>query len=215
MSNGSRFFFLKTCRSSRHVFFSSSSLILESLATISHNQWTEWSFCDRFCSCYVLVLGLVPITEFFLAVEADNMKALPSVTRVQCVTRLFLPWVECHSFHFQQVRIQTVPASHLQQGTVSGSTKAVSTVVVTTAPSPKQTQDQLWTLVWKWVALQELPWARGRPPPSTQDYLGTVLAGLDWILSPCLSGVSSVVSRQKFCSKRCCTYKPKCFSPDL
>ncbi|KAF2988330.1 hypothetical protein EK904_008740, partial [Melospiza melodia maxima] len=41
-----------------------------------------------------------------------------------------------------QVRIQTVPASHLQQGTVSGSTKAVSTVVVTTAPSPKQTQDQ-------------------------------------------------------------------------
>ncbi|XP_048824170.1 nuclear factor related to kappa-B-binding protein isoform X3 [Lagopus muta] len=42
-----------------------------------------------------------------------------------------------------QVRIQTVPASHLQQGTVSGSTKAVSTVVVTTAPSPKQSQDQL------------------------------------------------------------------------
>ncbi|NXA38986.1 NFRKB protein, partial [Eudromia elegans] len=42
-----------------------------------------------------------------------------------------------------QVRIQTVPASHLQQGTVSGTTKAVSTVVVTTAPSPKQTQDQL------------------------------------------------------------------------
>ncbi|XP_032658246.1 nuclear factor related to kappa-B-binding protein isoform X2 [Chelonoidis abingdonii] len=41
-----------------------------------------------------------------------------------------------------QVRIQTVSASHLQQGTVSGSTKAVSTVVVTTAPSPKQTQDQ-------------------------------------------------------------------------
>lgn len=50
-----------------------------------------------------------------------------------------------------QVRIQTVPASHLQQGTVSGSTKAVSTVVVTTAPSPKQTQDQLWTLVWTWI----------------------------------------------------------------
>lgn len=42
-----------------------------------------------------------------------------------------------------QVRIQTVPASHLQQGTVSGSAKAVSTVVVTTAPSPKQSQDQL------------------------------------------------------------------------
>ncbi|KAM3830665.1 nuclear factor related to kappa-B-binding protein isoform 2-T4 [Vipera latastei] len=41
-----------------------------------------------------------------------------------------------------QVRIQTVPASHLQQGTISGSTKAVSTVVVTAAPSPKQTQDQ-------------------------------------------------------------------------
>uniref|UniRef100_A0A8C8SRF0 Nuclear factor related to kappa-B-binding protein n=1 Tax=Pelusios castaneus TaxID=367368 RepID=A0A8C8SRF0_9SAUR len=41
-----------------------------------------------------------------------------------------------------QVRIQTVSASHLQQGTVSGSSKAVSTVVVTTAPSPKQTQDQ-------------------------------------------------------------------------
>ncbi|XP_026534397.1 nuclear factor related to kappa-B-binding protein isoform X2 [Notechis scutatus] len=41
-----------------------------------------------------------------------------------------------------QVRIQTVPASHLQAGTVSGSTKAVSTVVVTAAPSPKQTQDQ-------------------------------------------------------------------------
>ncbi|XP_062994929.1 nuclear factor related to kappa-B-binding protein isoform X2 [Elgaria multicarinata webbii] len=41
-----------------------------------------------------------------------------------------------------QVRIQTVPASHLQQGTVSGSTKTVSTVVVTAAPSPKQTHDQ-------------------------------------------------------------------------
>ncbi|XP_044295503.1 nuclear factor related to kappa-B-binding protein isoform X1 [Varanus komodoensis] len=41
-----------------------------------------------------------------------------------------------------QVRIQTVPASHLQQGTVSGSTKTVSTVVVTAAPSPKQAQDQ-------------------------------------------------------------------------
>ncbi|ETE67610.1 Nuclear factor related to kappa-B-binding protein [Ophiophagus hannah] len=41
-----------------------------------------------------------------------------------------------------QVRIQTVPASHLQPGTVSGSTKAVSTVVVTANPSPKQTQDQ-------------------------------------------------------------------------
>ncbi|KAM6158646.1 nuclear factor related to kappa-B-binding protein [Rhynchocyon petersi] len=37
-----------------------------------------------------------------------------------------------------QVRIQTVPASHLQQGTASSSSKAVSTVVVTTAPSPKQ-----------------------------------------------------------------------------
>ncbi|XP_077161383.1 nuclear factor related to kappa-B-binding protein isoform X2 [Paroedura picta] len=41
-----------------------------------------------------------------------------------------------------QLRIQTVPASHLQQGTVSGSTKTVSTVVVTAAPSPKQMQDQ-------------------------------------------------------------------------
>ncbi|KAG8141501.1 hypothetical protein E2320_007119 [Naja naja] len=41
-----------------------------------------------------------------------------------------------------QVRIQTVPASHLQPRTVSGCTKAVSTVVVTAAPSPKQTQDQ-------------------------------------------------------------------------
>lgn len=122
-------------------------------------------FFDRFCFCCVLVLGLVHVAEFFLAAEADNLKVLPSMTRVQCVTRLFLPWVEFHSFHFQQVRIQTVPASHLQQGTVSGSTKAVSTVVVTTAPSPKQTQDQLWTLVWKWVALQELPWARGHPPP--------------------------------------------------
>ncbi|XP_048368939.1 nuclear factor related to kappa-B-binding protein isoform X1 [Sphaerodactylus townsendi] len=40
-----------------------------------------------------------------------------------------------------QVRIQAVPASHLQQGTVSGSTKTVSTVVVTAAPTPKQTQD--------------------------------------------------------------------------
>ncbi|XP_031299241.2 nuclear factor related to kappa-B-binding protein isoform X2 [Camelus dromedarius] len=41
-----------------------------------------------------------------------------------------------------QVRIQTVPASHLQPGTASGSSKAVSTVVVTTAPSPKQAPDQ-------------------------------------------------------------------------
>lgn len=77
--------------------------------------------------------------------------------QVQRVTSLFLTWVELFSFHFKQVRIQTVPASHLQQGTVSGSTKAVSTVVVTTAPSPKQTQDQLWTLVWKQIAFQELP----------------------------------------------------------
>ncbi|XP_070622028.1 nuclear factor related to kappa-B-binding protein isoform X2 [Erythrolamprus reginae] len=42
-----------------------------------------------------------------------------------------------------QVRIQTVPASHLQSGTVSGTTKAVSTVVVTAAPSPKRIPDQL------------------------------------------------------------------------
>ncbi|XP_016059956.1 PREDICTED: nuclear factor related to kappa-B-binding protein [Miniopterus natalensis] len=41
-----------------------------------------------------------------------------------------------------QVRIQTVPASHLQQGTASNSSKAVSTVVVTTAPSPKQAPEQ-------------------------------------------------------------------------
>ncbi|XP_038609431.1 nuclear factor related to kappa-B-binding protein isoform X3 [Tachyglossus aculeatus] len=41
-----------------------------------------------------------------------------------------------------QVRIQTVPASHLQQGTGSGASKAVSTVVVTTTPSPKQASDQ-------------------------------------------------------------------------
>ncbi|XP_046926445.1 nuclear factor related to kappa-B-binding protein isoform X1 [Lynx rufus] len=41
-----------------------------------------------------------------------------------------------------QVRIQTVPASHLQQGTASGSSKAVSTVVVTTAPSPKRAPEQ-------------------------------------------------------------------------
>ncbi|XP_055271844.1 nuclear factor related to kappa-B-binding protein isoform X2 [Moschus berezovskii] len=41
-----------------------------------------------------------------------------------------------------QVRIQTVPASHLQQGTASSSSKAVSTVVVTTAPSPKQAPEQ-------------------------------------------------------------------------
>ncbi|XP_059533172.1 nuclear factor related to kappa-B-binding protein isoform X2 [Myotis daubentonii] len=42
----------------------------------------------------------------------------------------------------EQVRIQTVPASHLQQGTASNSSKAVSTVVVTTAPSPKQAPEQ-------------------------------------------------------------------------
>jgi len=83
------------------------------------------------------------MTEFLLVAEAENLLALQSVTQVQCVTRLFLTGVEFFSFHFKQVRIQTVPASHLQQGTVSGSTKAVSTVVVTTAPSPKQTQDQL------------------------------------------------------------------------
>nr|XP_012384562.2 nuclear factor related to kappa-B-binding protein isoform X2 [Dasypus novemcinctus] len=41
-----------------------------------------------------------------------------------------------------QVRIQTVPASHLQQGTAAGSSKAVPTVVVTTAPSPKQAPEQ-------------------------------------------------------------------------
>ncbi|XP_036894040.1 nuclear factor related to kappa-B-binding protein isoform X2 [Sturnira hondurensis] len=41
-----------------------------------------------------------------------------------------------------QVRIQTVPASHLQQGTAANPSKAVSTVVVTTAPSPKQPPEQ-------------------------------------------------------------------------
>ncbi|XP_036990049.2 nuclear factor related to kappa-B-binding protein isoform X2 [Artibeus jamaicensis] len=41
-----------------------------------------------------------------------------------------------------QVRIQTVPASHLQQGTAANPSKAVSTVVVTTAPSPKQAPEQ-------------------------------------------------------------------------
>ncbi|XP_046876511.1 nuclear factor related to kappa-B-binding protein isoform X1 [Hypomesus transpacificus] len=40
-----------------------------------------------------------------------------------------------------QVRIQTVPAQQLQQRTVSGSPKSVSTVVVTTAPSPKRTPE--------------------------------------------------------------------------
>ncbi|XP_028664302.1 nuclear factor related to kappa-B-binding protein [Erpetoichthys calabaricus] len=40
-----------------------------------------------------------------------------------------------------QVRIQTVPAQQLQQRTASGSPKPVSTVVVTTAPSPKQPPD--------------------------------------------------------------------------
>ncbi|XP_018591738.2 nuclear factor related to kappa-B-binding protein isoform X1 [Scleropages formosus] len=40
-----------------------------------------------------------------------------------------------------QVRIQTVPAQQLQQRTVTGSPKPVSTVVVTTAPSPKRTPD--------------------------------------------------------------------------
>ncbi|XP_041090786.1 nuclear factor related to kappa-B-binding protein-like [Polyodon spathula] len=40
-----------------------------------------------------------------------------------------------------QVRIQTVQTQHLQQRTASGSPKPVSTVVVTTAPSPKRTPD--------------------------------------------------------------------------
>ncbi|KAJ8342419.1 hypothetical protein SKAU_G00323470 [Synaphobranchus kaupii] len=40
-----------------------------------------------------------------------------------------------------QVRIQTVPAQQLQQRTAPGSPKPISTVVVTTAPSPKRTPD--------------------------------------------------------------------------
>ncbi|XP_031428097.1 nuclear factor related to kappa-B-binding protein isoform X2 [Clupea harengus] len=40
-----------------------------------------------------------------------------------------------------QVRIQTLPAQQLQQRTATGSPKSVSTVVVTTAPSPKKTPD--------------------------------------------------------------------------
>ncbi|XP_023656200.2 nuclear factor related to kappa-B-binding protein [Paramormyrops kingsleyae] len=40
-----------------------------------------------------------------------------------------------------QVRIQTVPAQQLQQGAAGSSSKALSTVVVTTAPSPKRTPD--------------------------------------------------------------------------
>uniref|UniRef100_A0A8C5PTU5 Nuclear factor related to kappa-B-binding protein n=1 Tax=Leptobrachium leishanense TaxID=445787 RepID=A0A8C5PTU5_9ANUR len=40
-----------------------------------------------------------------------------------------------------QVRIQTVPAAHLPQGSTSTVPKAMSTVVVTTTPPPKLTQD--------------------------------------------------------------------------
>ncbi|CAH2320452.1 nuclear factor related to kappa-B-binding isoform X1 [Pelobates cultripes] len=40
-----------------------------------------------------------------------------------------------------QVRIQTVPAQHLQQGSSPATPKTVSTVVVTTTPPPKLTQD--------------------------------------------------------------------------
>uniref|UniRef100_A0A4W5JYB2 Nuclear factor related to kappaB binding protein n=1 Tax=Hucho hucho TaxID=62062 RepID=A0A4W5JYB2_9TELE len=40
-----------------------------------------------------------------------------------------------------QVRIQTVPAQQLQQRSAAGSPKSMSTVVVTTAPSPKRTPD--------------------------------------------------------------------------
>lgn len=131
------------------------------------------------------------------------------------VTRLFLTWVGFFPFHFKQVRIQTVPASHLQQGTVSGSTKAVSTVVVTTAPSPKQTQDQLWTLVRKRIAVQELPWDHCHSPSHHPRHLNHSHGeGWDWILSRCLSGVSIVMSRLQFHSKRCCTYRTKCFSLD-
>ncbi|KAG8434699.1 hypothetical protein GDO86_012888 [Hymenochirus boettgeri] len=42
-----------------------------------------------------------------------------------------------------QVRIQTVPASHIQQGSSPTSSKAVSTVVVTTTPPPKPPHDPL------------------------------------------------------------------------
>lgn len=110
------------------------------------------SSCAAFCFWYVLVFDLVHLTEILSAAEA----IIYSVMQVLCGTRLFLTRVEFFSFHFKQVRIQTVPASHLQQGTVSGSTKAVSTVVVTTAPSPKQSQDQLWVLVWKPMAFLNL-----------------------------------------------------------
>eukprot|EP00062_Callorhinchus_milii_P027991 gi/632991979/ref/XP_007884869.1/ PREDICTED: nuclear factor related to kappa-B-binding protein-like [Callorhinchus milii] len=41
-----------------------------------------------------------------------------------------------------QVRIQHVSAQQLHSGTAVGSTKPGSTMVVTTAPSMKQTQDQ-------------------------------------------------------------------------
>uniref|UniRef100_A0A8K9WVP2 Nuclear factor related to kappaB binding protein n=1 Tax=Oncorhynchus mykiss TaxID=8022 RepID=A0A8K9WVP2_ONCMY len=40
-----------------------------------------------------------------------------------------------------QVRIQTVPAQQLQQRSAAGSPKSMSTVVVTTAPSPKRAPD--------------------------------------------------------------------------
>ncbi|XP_072012815.1 nuclear factor related to kappa-B-binding protein isoform X2 [Engystomops pustulosus] len=40
-----------------------------------------------------------------------------------------------------QVRIQTVPATHLQQASSPAASKAVSTVVVTTTPPPKPTTD--------------------------------------------------------------------------
>lgn len=142
------------CKSSSHnrflfkLIFRPSSLIWKSPVTIPHGQWMEWSSCDRFCSGSVFCAWSCSCSWVFVGSRSRYF------TRAQCRCSHFVTWLflrQVFSFHFTQVRIQTVPASHLQQGTVSGSTKAVSTVVVTTAPSPKQTQDQLWTLVWTWI----------------------------------------------------------------
>lgn len=106
-----------------------------------------------------LIAGNKPVS-FLTAQQLQQLQQQGQTTQVSstmhcwlCKASLFFPcclfstdvpicsMLTRHSL-CKQVRIQTVPASHLQQGTASGSSKAVSTVVVTTAPSPKQAPEQ-------------------------------------------------------------------------
>lgn len=97
-----------------------------------------------------LIAGNKPVS-FLTAQQLQQLQQQGQDTQVSHLP--VLPWpsacpaalgppTDPTRYPFLQVLIQTVPAADLQQGTAASSSKAVSTVVVTTAPSPKQAPEQ-------------------------------------------------------------------------